>query len=173
MDWSMLAAVAELVAAVAVVLSLVYVARQIRQNTVALRSQVNQSLARNSLDLSLELSRPPLASVVVKAASEVGGPVAEVGAEYGLDPVETVQIVGYFTASLRQLENRYRQVELGLLDTTALEQLGGRAGYYRWPVFQSLWPFMRPGVPTDFAEFVERHYEIGQVVTKKLPDAAT
>ena len=41
MDWQAIQAVAELVAAVAVILSLVYLSRQVRQNTHSIRTAVN------------------------------------------------------------------------------------------------------------------------------------
>lgn len=61
----------------------------------------------------------------------------------------------FIQAKLRADENRFRQIELGLLDTSTFIPLGNN-GVYRLPFFAEFWALRSTEFAEDFREVVER-----------------
>lgn len=160
MDWAMVSAIGELISALAVVLSLAYVGRQIHQNTAAMKSSALLGLSRGSFDLSLEGTRPAMAATLLKAFGEMAAPARDVGRELGLEPEETIQLALYFNAMLRDAESRWRHSQLREFGGS-FEQFGGGSSLYQTPGFRALWPTLRRQVGEDFAAFLEAYYDLG------------
>ena len=59
MNWDAIGAIGEVVGALAVVVSLIYVATQIKQNTSATRRQTHQELSDSTLSLNQSISSDP------------------------------------------------------------------------------------------------------------------
>jgi hypothetical protein len=171
-DWAMVAAIGEVGGAMAVVFSLVYVGRQIRQNTAAVKSNVLLGLSRGSMDLALEGGRPPMTGAMLKAVGDHAAPLQVVGVEFGLTPEEALRVTFYFIAMLRNAENRWRQSELGVLDAS-FDQFGGETSAYHSPVFRAFWPVLRVELASDFADFWERRHGLGSASTQGLTGPAT
>ena len=97
MNWEAIIAVAEVVGAIAVVLSLIYVATQIKQNTEASRAQsINQINGQYGALMSQIATNGDLAKIYRKATD---------GEE--LEPDETVRYTAYLSAFFAFIEEIY------------------------------------------------------------------
>jgi hypothetical protein len=106
MDWETGAAIAEIIAAVAVIASLMYLAIQMRQNNELLRSESRQALVANDLtSLAANFSNADVFAKYVNGE--------EMSAE------DQLRLSFMFTLDLRNREFEYFQYTNGLLDEQA------------------------------------------------------
>jgi hypothetical protein len=135
----------EVVTGVGIILSLAFVATEIRANTKAVRGATLQGITDQSISVSLALvENPPLTAAYAKA---LAGKVAE------LTPEEEDVLVNWYGAVLRIAENRFRQRALGTIDDVSVA--GGGATSYRIPFFRAYWANRKHTFPPDFQEYVE------------------
>ena len=120
-----------------------------------MRSGTIQALSEQSFDYAMRLSED-------RDFLRVEARLREPGVSRDdLSPVDRrVQELKY-AAGLRIIENRFRQFQLGTVDETSLNQVGGASrGYYGGRQFQEWWRsrdqtlFFAP----DFIEFFEAQY---------------
>ncbi len=105
MNWDAIAALAELLGAIAVLASLVYLATQIRQNTQMVKSSIRQQLTSSTQDLLFKMTDE--ADVLAKAAD---------GEE--LTAAEEIKCRQLIRAAFRGYEDYAYQHEHGLLDSS-------------------------------------------------------
>jgi len=106
MSWEAIGAVAEILGALAVFLSLIYLALQTRNNTRALRSAAFHQVRDSFADVSLTLAQDPvLASLVSRA----------MGGKNDLNEDEIYQFNFFLTSFLRRGESAYFQSMDGAL----------------------------------------------------------
>ncbi len=103
MNWSAIGAVGETLGAIAVLVSLIYLARQIRQNTRMMKSTVRQQLAAASQGVLLKMAEH----------ADVGAKVA-LGED--LTPAENIRMRLLLRATFRGWENYAYQHQQDLLD---------------------------------------------------------
>lgn len=141
--------VAEALAAVGVIVSLAFVAMEVRQNTAAVRGATLQAVSQQSLDLAMAgLDNPDLRSAFTTARDS--GTEALTGYQRDL--------LGWFFASkLRADENRFRQVQIGTLEPSTFGQLSNNLAY-RLPYFAEWWGRRGSEFAADFRELVEREF---------------
>ncbi len=99
--------VGELTAAIAVVISLVFVGLQVRDNTIASEAATLQNSVGYDIELLTDLSANP--DLARAFTAYLSGDVEE------LDETELIQARWHFVAILRHLENLYFQYEAGML----------------------------------------------------------
>ena len=135
MNWEAISAVSEIVGAVAVVVSLVYVAAQIRQNTRMMRSGAKQSLTEATQ------------GVIYKAMDHSDEFVKLVSGAEPDSPQEEARMSLLTRAMLRGFESQCYQYDAGLLEDhewvalkTTIKQLTGLPGFNRY--WQQLKPQM-------------------------------
>lgn len=107
MNWSAVGAIAELLGAVAVVVSLVYVAAQVKANT-------RQARLEAARDLAVRVSE---ISIAVASSREVGALLLHGGGAYErLDTVDQVRFRALMNALFRGLEQQFQLRREGALD---------------------------------------------------------
>ncbi len=137
----------ELVAAIATVLTLGYLAIQLRQNTRALRSQTFQ---QSSMDMSLTAnaisSDGELAEIVVKASNGIGV----------LSPEERVRFHFWMLVAIRRFEAIYVQGVYGSIDPIRIEgfersiiTLLSSGGPLEW------WESSKSAFSSDFVKYAD------------------
>ena len=135
MNWEAISAISDIIGAVAVVISLIYVAAQIRQNTKMMRSGAKQSLTESTQG-------------VIYAAMENADEFVKLmsGAE-AASPEEDARMSLLTRAMLRGFESQCYQYENGLLEEhewlalqTTMRQLLAQPGFNRY--WQQLKPHM-------------------------------
>ena len=105
--------VGELIAAIAVVISLIFVGLQIRENTTASQAATYQASVAYNVEILLNLAASPDTARVFNAFVNDDPD--------GLNADELAQAVFLMSATIRNLENLYIQYEAGMLSETAWE----------------------------------------------------
>ena len=100
--------VAELISSIAVIGSLVYVARQLRQNTEAIHAQSRQAIMTNATSEIFEVLENP--SLILSIAKDGD-----------LSIEERIELSCYFTASFRSREFAWLQWRHGVIDEAQWE----------------------------------------------------
>jgi hypothetical protein len=118
MNWDAIGALSELIGAVAVVLTLAYLASQIRQNTKMMSAQAYQSRSDALMDLSMRVAESEtLSSIQTRVLLRKGGTVQfDDEAINSLTPTEYAQFRNYLIANVHRMDNLLKQYELGYLD---------------------------------------------------------
>jgi len=107
-----LGSLGELVAAIATVVTLIYLAVQLRQNTKAMRSSTFQQIsAQMGQNAETIVTNPELADLLVKGLN----------GKDDLTPGERVRLQGLFVMSMRRIEAVYVQRRLGSIDADLAE----------------------------------------------------
>ncbi|MFV1985682.1 MAG: hypothetical protein ACC682_00260 [Gemmatimonadota bacterium] len=141
--------VRDLVGFIGVVLSMLFVGLEVRQNTTAVRSATQQAIAdqANTLDL-LVASDPAMARLMGRLFEE------QITFADAADDPELLQLAFFVRAALRRVENIYLQVENGVLDEAAFDRIG--YGFYRTPFARSVWVDMKNSFDPSFRAFFDQ-----------------
>ena len=112
--------------------SLVFVALELRQNTVAVRASTYDRLAEGSVVYLNQIATDPeLASLFLRVFD---GELRD-----NFDPVQNTRIVAVELAFLLHLENTYRQFRSGVVDEDVFDSYGWGDGLLRSPHFLEEW----------------------------------
>jgi hypothetical protein len=137
---------AEVLGVLGVIASLIFVGVEIRQNTEAVRGSTLHAVSQQSLDLVMAgLDNPELRSAFTAAGKGK------------LSPEQRNQLTWFISAKLRADENRFRQVQLGILDASTFQQLSNHSAY-RLPYFAEYWARDSHIYSADFQEIVVREF---------------
>lgn len=141
--------IGEVLAAIGVIASLIFVGVEIRQNTKAVQGSTTQAIAQQSLDLTMAgLDNTELREAFGKATSD----------DPDLLTRDDRLLLGWFFSSkLRADENRFRQIKLGIVKEDNLGQLSNHRAY-RFPYFKTYWEARRMEFSEDFRVFVDKEY---------------
>jgi len=148
MNWSAIGAVGEALGAIAVLVSLIYLARQIRQNTRMMKSTVRQQLASASQGFILKVA-------------EQADLLAKVAVGEDLTPAENLKARLVLRAAFRGWENYAYQHQQGLLDPS--EWRGVRENMRRFML----------GYPLARDEWLSTRDEYSDALQKTLDALAT
>ena len=144
----------EIVGGLGVIVSLVYLARQIRQNTPQLEENArvtraataNQVLERMAQTNMLTVSNPEVADLWRRATFGEG-----------LDPTELIRYLGLLVYLFRSCEAAHYQAALGVFDPTRLDFAIGPT--LRWslqsPITRDYWGRARSLYPEAFRRYVD------------------
>jgi hypothetical protein len=132
-NWNALGSIAEFVAAIGVIASLVYLAVQIRQNTQSIRASTYEGMVRGSGDFLLPLIQDrDLAKSFERAVDRWSQ----------LDYEEQVQVMYLLTQLFRNWENAYYQHRQGTLEPWLWEAWQHVVlSYFHQPGVQDWWKF--------------------------------
>ena len=155
MTWDSIGTVAELIGAVGVILSLIYVGKQLKQTNLMSRSAVHVARSEVTIDWANCISGLPNMHEIL-AKVHYHGLVRE-------DASETERIaLGYFFVSLiGQIHMGYRQWKEGILSEEELEDIiGSSAPVMAFPYLSSAWPYIKGGYREDFLQWLEAKYDL-------------
>lgn len=144
----------EIIGIACLILSLVFVGYEIRQNTNAAKSEAFQQfhLASSEFDIN-SATNEVLLLVFEKLVS--GIPFEELA--FG----EQVALRGYFTSVVSLWAGLYYSVNAGVLPEHTLNSVG-RGGVFADPMFAKLWPTIRPRFDEDYALFIDSRIAVLQ-----------
>ena len=133
----------EALGVLAIVVSLVFVGLEVRQNTNAVKSTVLESSAQASYDsIVLMIENESLR----RAQAAIDGPV----------PDENRRLLNlYYAALLRIQLNRFMQTRLGVIDADTVSVVGGVGGIYNNPSFREYWSKRRDRYDPEFISYME------------------
>jgi len=147
MNWTALGAIADLFGAIAVVASLIYVARQIRLNTTAIRSSTLQSISDQANQLNVAMFTDEQMPRLVAAMFE------EDIDRQGVSPEDRWRLSLAVMAGLRRVENLYLQVKAGVLDESAFRMVG--LAFYRTRFSRQTWDALKAFFDPDFVDYLD------------------
>lgn len=147
MNWEAIGAISELIGAIAVVVTLIYLAIQIRQNTRAIRLDTGHDITEEYRDIfALMAVNKELATLVHKAA-------ADFESITGTDKVQYYALNSNF---LRAVENAYIQWSENALDRRHWSGMKRMlTDYAQLPAFREYWPNRQHWFSQDFQDFMQ------------------
>ena len=150
MDWTMLGAIGELVGAVVVGITVIYLARQVRLSNQISKAEAWRSFVGKMVDVIASQSSDPVFRRAVARALQ--------GATRGdLEEDERISIGLWYASQLVVTEQAHREVLLGILPEEVLEHSLSNV-LYKVPYFESVWPVIRPGRSEAFALWIDQRY---------------
>jgi hypothetical protein len=146
MNWDAIGAIGEIVGALAVVVSLVYLASQIRiQNRESRAASVHQVIEGYRSSISA-LHEPEMADIWVSAIADFDS----------LDPSQRLRFVIYLTVALRSFEDAYYQWREGRLETDIWRALlTPLIDVKSTPAFDRFWELRRHHFRAEFTDYVD------------------
>jgi hypothetical protein len=149
----------QVLSAGAVVLSLIFVGFEIRQNTAAQRAQTRQALADGSRELVLTLATDP---ILLRAYRGVFPLSDGQSPTEGLAPSDSSQARMLMFAQLRNAENVFMQYREGVVDESVLRTYAFTDPRYQTSVFAEYWRQQTVRLDPGFAKAFEEANGIGR-----------
>jgi hypothetical protein len=160
-DLTQLANLGEFIGGVAVLVTLVYLAVQVRQNTRTVAAASSQAVTSTSADILMRgAANKDLAQVFLKMIS----------APDSLDAVERIQAWMYLRAAFRTMENQYYQSRRGLLDESWPGYLQTLGILIRTPYIREWWRGDRTTFGPLFRELVDEHVSSSEANAREIAE---
>jgi hypothetical protein len=169
---SLAAAIGQVASAIAVVVSLIYLALQLRHNTQAVQAQTYLSAQTNTISITSAIYlHEEFAEIALKAADTTGS----------LSPTQSFRWNTYMRSMFRQFDNLYHQFQSGALEADVwpgYEQIMiywlRHPGCLRW--FEENSSFFSPSLQTLYSEklrlqLVRPTSEVQPVMSQATPSA--
>lgn len=147
MNWDAIGAVGEIVGALAVLTSILYLAVQIRQNTSSIRSSSYQGAVSSISEVTLLLANnAEIARIAKIGLSEDGN---------DLDAEEEFRFGMLLTGIFRNYENYWFQHECGVMDDHLwIGVKNAMLGYYNQPAVKRWWKLRSSIYSSEFEAFL-------------------
>ncbi len=138
----------DVIGAVGVIASLIYLATQIRQNTVTAESAMLAQLTYRLHERMLMVVDNPQVAELISLDWD----------QTELSSTQRRQIMFYVAAILIDLADIFRQRQLKVVSADVLEArvVVFRAGIFTTDIGREMWNMMRPAYPEDFAAWFEQ-----------------
>ena len=161
MNWDALGAIGELVGAVAVIGSLIYVAVQIRANTAESKTARTQNLVSSNSEITAHIANnPELTETIRKGMINFES----------LSPTEQTQFSLIFYSIYNQWDFAYHQYLSGLLDKTFFDKLDHEIPLYTTlPGTAQWWENDKDRMSKEFREYVDKRMANHKGSSGRLP----
>ena len=133
-------------AATGVILSLLFVGYEIRQNTAAQQSATIEGLLDQRVELTIAAWTDSDMTRVVRLLRE-----GALGEDLTPDDLQRGRL--FLITYIRILEGAWRQVSLGVVDDETYDFFS-RGGVQAWPFFHEQWPSLTGSFDPRFVEFL-------------------
>jgi len=153
-DWTILGSLGELVGAAAVVVSLLYVGRQVRDGTSATRAQAYQALVSQLIAMQAAVAQNERMSGAMHKAVFKDASLSD------LSDADAMSLTLLFASQARIYEALFKQVKEGILDESALEMLSGLV-ILRTKAWADSWQQLRSTLDKDFVRYAESRHAFG------------
>ena len=146
MNWDAIGAIAEALGAAAVVISLVYIAYQIRQNTMAMRIAEYDSRAKTFREIVMDIGKSAdSARIFIEGGKDLGA----------LTEVENVQFVTMMNSAFTAFENFHYKESLGMVDEQMSESWRNALhAYLAMPGVHEYWEYQKSMYTRRFQSYV-------------------
>ena len=140
----------EALGAIGVIVSLVFVGLELRQNTAAVRATAVNDLTTGARDLLLAVSTNPEMSDLYRRW---------VQGDTALTSTDRIRMRLFLVAMLRGAENAFLQTRIGVVDEAALRGYGfANNAAFESPLFPGIWRELRDRFHPDFAAAIDSLY---------------
>ena len=151
MNWDAIGAVGEIVGAVAVVGSLIYLASQIRQQNREARISASHEITEAFRDAIGAVKDPQIAQLCVKALNGLDG----------LEDSEKMQVLALAQTYFRVWEEAHYQNSEGRLEVSMWEAMCRQfGGLMALPMFAEAWVVRRDSCREEFQIFVDKERDM-------------
>ena len=147
MSLSDLANIGSFISGVGVLISIIYLATQVRRAEKYQQALMQQGRAARVADLFMRLTEPSIAAAMVKGQA----------ADASLSAVEAQQLLFVVRTLFLSFEDSYLQQRAGLLDKDAIDS-GNRAikATLSVPAYRAMWTIVSPAFPQTFVDHVAK-----------------
>lgn len=156
MNWDAISSIAEVIAAIGVILSLLYVGRELRQSNLMARSATRQEInaAVNNWSMGIATS-PTLSDDFAKV--QIDGLVRDDASD-----AQKMRIGYALFAMINQQLYAYQQWKEGIISENELNEIfgPGSANILTTAYLHSVWPIIRLSFPGEFAEWFSERYQL-------------
>jgi hypothetical protein len=153
MNWEAIGAVGEVAGAIAVVLSLMYLAHQVRTSNKLARAGAWRQPTSDLNSLNAAFAIDP---VFRRALSRAYFEEAERSA---FEPDEAMALDLYLVSITNLYEQLFREVREGVLDDRAMKDFGAQ-NLLKTAYYQSSWEVYRPNFGPSFVEYFESNFMV-------------
>jgi hypothetical protein len=142
-----LASIGTLVSGVAVVISLIYLGLQIRQNTRHQRASMQQGRSARMVDIMLRSAEPDMVQTILRGRA--GDP--------DMSPLELETFLRATTAFFLSFEDGFVLRRSGMLDDTTIagDDAALKNHILPWPGYRTAWDMLKSGMQPDFRDYVD------------------
>ena len=148
MNWEAIGAIGEIVGGIAVVVTVGYLAIQIRQNTRSVRDSAVQEVVHTLAELTLHLGTNPQSTAILRRGAKSPDDLSE---------DEWSQFSTLLHGIFNNYQNYYWMRERGLLDDSVwTPTVNNLRLQMKLPGFQTWWKRYPLELSTSFTEYVER-----------------
>lgn len=155
MDWTVVGAVGEVIGAAAVVVSLLYLAREMRHGTQVARIAGIQSTNEKLFDWALTVSSDPeLAALLARVQSSGAKPS-------DFSEAEQARITYLYHGLLNLTHTMFERCAEGLIGDAEIDRWAAKnRGLMGSPFLCALWPAIEPNFPDDYSRWLEARYNL-------------
>jgi len=146
--------ISKVFAAIGVIVSLIFVGVEIRQNTSATRGATFQAISDGAAQSAFDAAGNDHLPKLFAQIRESDPPLSEFSAE----DQERLRFIFLFT--VRRLENIWVQVNEGVVDQGAYERFQPRVGYIGAHSFRDFWNEGKSAFSSDFVSHFEKLYPV-------------
>lgn len=154
MTWDTVGAIAQVASAIGVVVSLIYLARQLRMSNRLARAEAYRAPNSDLNSLNATFST----DVVFRAAFRKA---LEGATRDNLEPDERTALDGYLISVTNIYEQLARETREGILDPGTLAFQA--RGLLQLPYYRTSWTFYRENLSPAFVEEFEKRHSLGDV----------
>ena len=155
MNWDAAGAIGEILGAGAVVISLFYLASQIRTQNKEARLAAQHQILTAFREVSIIMSDPDLADIFLRGNKEIAS----------LSDVEMFRMIAVLNPVIRVLEEAYDQYTQGRFDEEKWNGMVRQySSYLSAPCFQQVWKVRRVHYQENFRSFVDGMEKPGYVI---------
>jgi hypothetical protein len=151
-NWDMISAIGEITGALAVVVSLVYLGRQIAFSNRLAQAEAFRSPISDINNLNATFAMDPVYRDAVFRVIEGSSPE-----ELDSDEIRLVEI--FMISVLNCYEQLFREVRRGVLEEAALSEFGGNF-LFQLPFLRGRWQGMRQRLGPPFVEYIESTFDM-------------
>jgi hypothetical protein len=152
MSWESVTAISEIIGAIAVIVTLIYLARQVAMSNKFAKADAWRSRFSEFTSLNAAYGVNPIFYHAMNKVYNGGLPPE-------LDKDEESLVNSFLISALQIYEQLFREVESDILDPAALDEFPGHSGF-NLPFFKAQWPFYRMILTSAVAEHLEEKYDL-------------
>lgn len=167
MNWDAVGAVGEIVGAAAVVVSLLYVGRQVKHSSTVARVQAVQSTNEKLFEWALLVGSDAELAELMARVEATGCRVAD------FLPHEAARVGYLYHALLSLTHTLYERRSEGLIGDDELDRWASKnEGLMGSAYLCEAWPRLRPNFPRDYGSWLEERYNLPRRGQGGSPGAA-
>jgi len=152
MNWESISAVSEIIGAIAVIVTLIYLARQIAMSNKFAKADAWRSRFAEFTSLNAAYGVNP---TFYHAMSKIHAGALKVE----LSGDEEALVNSFLISVLQIYEQLFREVKSEILDSVALEEFPGHSSF-KLPFFREQWPFYSRILTSSLVKHLQERYDL-------------